>query len=266
MTETVRTATTITELVEAVQAAECATIEVRGRLEGAPSLRLQPGQRLRGAAGAAIRFEPKSDGIILTTNNTVEEIELHTDPKHRALYNDTAAEGFGRLTLRHLRTTGCIRLIAAGAASGGHVDARDLYVIEADVRDSDERSVGFGVEVIPGVFTLWNRHSSPNHRVSAELLGIAAGRAGLPVRGTGVSLGERSGAEKCRSTSLRLAGSTVMAALPLAQQIGSLVESLSFRGPMWMRFATSVKLPLMAPTTWPSTTGDGWSGGMHMAR
>ena len=189
MTETARVAATTAELVEAVQAAESATIEVRGRLEGAPSLRLKPGQKILGAAGAAIRFEPGRDWLILTAENAVEDIELRTDPEHCAVCNDTTFEGFGRLTLSDLRTTGCVRLIASGVAIGGHVDARDVHVVEADARAFDGRPVGFGVEVIPGAFTLWNRHVSQNHRVSAQLRGIAAGRQGHPVRGSGVLIG-----------------------------------------------------------------------------
>ena len=189
MRETVRVATTTAELAEAVQAAENATIEVRGRLEGAPSLRLKPGQKLHGAAGAVIRFESGRDGVILTADNVVEDLELRTDPERNALSNDTTFEGFGRLALSHLRTTGCVRLIATGTAVGGHVDARDIHVVEADARAFDERPAGFGVEVIPGAFTLWNRHVSQDHRVSAELRGIAAGRAGLPVRGSGILVG-----------------------------------------------------------------------------
>ncbi len=185
----IRPATTTAELVEAVQAAENVTIEVTGTLEGAPSLRLKPGQNLRGLAGAAIRFEQGHDGVILTADNVVEDVELQTDPERSALCNDTSFQGFGRLALRHLRTTGCVRLIAAEAATGGHVEARDIYVVEADTRAFAERPAGFGVEVIPGVFTLWNRHALQNHRISAELRGIRAGRAGLPVLGSGILIG-----------------------------------------------------------------------------
>lgn len=182
-------ATTVAELVEAVQAAQNASIKVRGRLEGAPSLRLKPGQKLHGAAGASIRFEPGRDGVVLTTDNVVEEIELQTDPGRRAVCNDTGAEGFGRLVLRRLRTTGCVRLIADDAAAGGHVEALDVHVLEADARAFEERPAGFGVEVVPGAFTLWNRQASQDRRVSAVLRGIAAGRAGTPVRGSGILVG-----------------------------------------------------------------------------
>ena len=189
MTETVRVATTVAELVEAVQAPESAMIEVRGNLEGVPSLRLNPGLKLLGAAGAAIRFQSERDGVIITADNIVEGLELQTDPERCAVCNDTTIEGFGRLMLSNLRTTGCVRLIAGGATGGGHVDARDINVVAADARAFDERPAGFGVEVVPGAFTLWNRHSSQDRRITARLRGIAAGRAGLPVRGSGILLG-----------------------------------------------------------------------------
>ena len=196
MTRPSRVATTAGELVEAMQSAEDAAIEVRGRIDSAPSLRLKPGQRLSGGADASIRFLPGHDGLVLAADNAVERIELHTDPERSALSNDIGFEGFGRLDIQHVRTTGCVRLIADGAAVGGHVDARDVHVADADARAYEERPAAFGVEVIPGAFTLWNRHASPNRRVSAELRGIAAGRAGLPVRGTGILVGGTAGGGK----------------------------------------------------------------------
>ncbi len=189
MSGTLRVATTTAELVEAAQAADNAAIEVRGALEGAPSLRLKPGQKLQGVSGASIQFDPGQDGVVLTADNTVDGIELRTDPDRRALFNDASAAGFGRLALTHLKTTGCVRLIAEGAAFGGHVEARNVHVVEADARAFEDRPSSFGVEVIPGAFTLWNRQTSRDRRVSAELRGILAGRAELPVRGSGVLVG-----------------------------------------------------------------------------
>ena len=80
MSKDLRVVTTAAELTDALQTAETATIEVRGRLEGVRSLRLKPGQKLRGTAGASIRFEPECDGVVLTTDNVVEAIELQTEP------------------------------------------------------------------------------------------------------------------------------------------------------------------------------------------
>lgn len=189
MSRTARTAATAAELVEAVQASENDSIEVKGKIEGVPSLRLRPGQKLYGETGASIRFEPGSQGVELTTDNVVEGVELHADLERRVLYNGTSDGGFGRLVLHRLRTTGCIHLIADDAGLRSAVDARDIHVVEADARAFNVRPFGFGVEVIPGAFTLMNRHTSRDSRVGAELRGIAAGRAGLPVRGSGILIG-----------------------------------------------------------------------------
>ena len=192
MSDTARVATTA-ELVEAIHAPGNAAIEVRGRIEGAPPLLLKPGQRLSGALGAFIGFEAGGDGLTLTTDNAVEGVELRTDPERSALRNDTRVAGFGRLELQRIRTTGGIRLIGDGATTDGHVDARDLHVLDADARGFGDRPAAFGVEVIPGAFTLWNRQASPNHVISADLRGIAVGRAGLPVRGAGILVGGTAG-------------------------------------------------------------------------
>ncbi len=186
MKKTARVVTTTAELIESTQSPESPSLEVRGQLEATPTLRLWPGQELRGSAGASICFKPGDDGVIVTSDNVVEGVELHTDRERCALSNDRTTGGFGRLRLSSLRTTGCIRLIAEGAALGGHVEARNVSVVDADARNFDERPSGFGVEVISGTFTLWNRQASKDCRVSASLCGIAIGRAGLPVQGTGI--------------------------------------------------------------------------------
>ena len=189
MNAMVRVAMTAAGLSEAAQAADNATIEVQGALDHAPSLRLKPGQALRGAPGASIRFVPGQDGVVLTADNSVENIELLADPERCALLNDTNTAGFGRLALSRVRTTGCVRIVADGDATGGHVEVQDMHVMDADASGFENRPSSFGVEVVPGAFTLWNRHASQERRVSAELRAIAAGRAGRPVRGSGVLVG-----------------------------------------------------------------------------
>jgi hypothetical protein len=45
------------------------------------------------------------------------------------------------------------------------------------------------VEVIAGAFTLWNQQTDPAVIVTADLTGLSAGRAGAPVRGSGIFVG-----------------------------------------------------------------------------
>jgi hypothetical protein len=58
--------------------------------------------------------------------------------------------------------------------------------VAADARPYEERPKGYGVEVIPGAFTLWNQHSDRAVTITAELTGLSAGRPGAPVRGSGI--------------------------------------------------------------------------------
>jgi hypothetical protein len=58
--------------------------------------------------------------------------------------------------------------------------------VAADARGYDERPKGYGVEVVPGAFTLWNQQADRAVTITADLTGLTAGRAGAPVRGSGI--------------------------------------------------------------------------------
>lgn len=193
MSDGIIVVSTKAELAAAATFAEDTIIEVKGAIEHAESLRLRPGQRLRGLAGASITFLPGQDGLVLSADNTVETIELRTEPTRRAICNDTSVRSFGNLALHNLRTTGCVHVFADDATEGGHVEVRDLHVVEADARWYEDRAPGFGVEVIPGVFSLRNKQISGDSLITADLRGISAGRPDAPVRGTGVLVGGTPG-------------------------------------------------------------------------
>lgn len=184
-----RTVSNAAELTEAAARPNAGPLSLMHTIDGLSTLRLAPGVSLRGQAGAALRFAPGQDGLCLTADNEVTGLELATDPDRPALFNDTGAPGFGRLVLTRLRLTGCLRVLAEGAASGGHVEAHDIVVLTADARGYNRRPKGYGVEVIPGAFTLWNLQTSTESLVTADLTGIVAGRAGAPVRGSGIFVG-----------------------------------------------------------------------------
>jgi hypothetical protein len=149
------------------------------------TFRLSPGQTLMAAnPNVALRFAKGQDGLQLSTNNHVEGLELSTDSDKRALFNDTRR--MGRLVLRKLRTKGAVQLLARDSVRSGHVEAEKVDIVAADALSYDERPKGYGVEVIPGAFTLWNQHSDRAVTITADLTGLTAGRAGAPVRGSGI--------------------------------------------------------------------------------
>ena len=162
-------------------------ITLAAALTEVPTLRLAPGQALKGAdAGAALHFAPGQDGLQLSADNEVAHLGLWADADKRSLYNDTSVAQWGRLTLQSLRLSGWVQLLARDAVRGGHLEAHDLDVVSADARGYDQRPKGYGVEVIAGAFTLWNQQSDAAVTITANLTGLSAGRAGAPVRGSGI--------------------------------------------------------------------------------
>jgi hypothetical protein len=159
------------ELLDALATAD--DIEVDGSLSGMPAITLRPGTRLR---GGTLRFGAK--GIRLTSDNQLEDVTVIVPDSEVAIGGGAA--DLGRTRLRNVRTRGQV-LLTPGR---GHVEADGLTVASADVRGREERPHGFGVEVLQGAFTLWNRSGAAG--LTATLTGISAGEAGAPVRGSGV--------------------------------------------------------------------------------
>jgi hypothetical protein len=175
------------ELVAATTDLTVANVIVTASLTGLRTLRLPPGKGLIGASpGLNLQFARGEDGIQLSTDNVVESLEVCTAPDCRAVYNDTQVERLGRLVLRNLRITGSVRLLARDQVRSGHVEADQIDIVAADARDYQERPKGYGVEVIPGAFTLWNQQSDRAVTLTADLVGLTAGRAGAPVYGSGI--------------------------------------------------------------------------------
>ncbi len=154
-------------------------IVAEGEISGMPMITLAEGQRL---SGGTLRFG--ASGVRLTRDNVLEGVTIIVPEHERAVLNDTGVPDWGRLELRDVRTEGQVLLLADGAARAGHVVVDGLHVAAADVRGRELRPHGFGVDVLQGAFTLWNRQDGGE--VTAELARISAGAAGRPVRGSGV--------------------------------------------------------------------------------
>jgi hypothetical protein len=118
-------------------------IEISGTIKGAPRVVLAPGVSLRGG-----RLEFGSKGVLLTQDNTVEDIEVVVPEHEIAIYADTTQTDWGALTLRGVTTVGQVAIIALDAVRSGHV-IDGLTVQAADVRGRADRPRGFGVEALP---------------------------------------------------------------------------------------------------------------------
>jgi len=180
-------AVTIEQLVAASKDASTQRITVRGDLAGAPSIRLSPGQSLRGEdEQSTVSFADGCDGVQLSSDNLIHDLRLHTAPEKRAIFNDTTVGNLGRLELRGVTTTGRVQILARDKVRGGHVDVTGLDIVAADARGETERPHGYGVYVLHGAFTLWNMQPDGGVTITADLVGLSAGRDGAPVRGSGI--------------------------------------------------------------------------------
>ncbi len=182
-----KSVTTVDELIAATRDKNAHHIVVRGGLTNAPSIRLAPGQSIRGDGDeAVISFAADIDGLQLSSDNRVHNVRLNATVNKRAIFNDTSVDSLGRIELRSVTTTGCVQILARDKVRGGHVDVNGLDIIAADARGEKERPHGYGVYVINGAFTLWNMQQDTSVVVSADLVGLSAGRDGAPVRGSGI--------------------------------------------------------------------------------
>jgi hypothetical protein len=181
-----RVVATAAELVAATKDSSVQKITIRGNLSGAPSVRLSPGQTLRGADEHAAIVFGGVDGVQLTSDNQIRGITLQTKPEKRAVFNDTGVASLGRIQLTAVAATGQVQILARDKVRSGHIEVDGLDVIAADARAQNDRPQGYGVHVLQGAFTLWNMQTDAAVTISARLVGLSAGRALAPVRGSGI--------------------------------------------------------------------------------
>jgi hypothetical protein len=183
--------TSVSELTEAARDSDVRIIVVAADLRDVPTIRLAPGTTLLGGASErpSLQFAADTDGLCLSTNNTVAGLDLIAADNRCAIWNDDSVTTLGTLGLRNINTAGRVRILARGKIRGGHVDAENVSIVFADAREEQVRPHGYGVDVLQGAFTLWNMQPDADVMVTANLAGLSAGRLGAPVRGSGIFVG-----------------------------------------------------------------------------
>ncbi len=172
--------TSAEQLANAIDAGE-QLLEIEGTISGSPSITLPEGATL---TGGELVFKGK--GVRLTANNTLKDITITTLDYEVAVYNDTSLNDAGTFHLENLTTVGQVYIVAEGNLRKVRVEADNVFVKEADVRGRVEQPHGFGVDVLQGGFTLWNRNPDPSSSFTATLRGLSAGTEETPIRGSGI--------------------------------------------------------------------------------
>jgi len=153
-----------------------------------PEIHLPPNKTLRGRPDRAsvLKFAAGVNGVCLRSGNVLADLVLVTAPDRYAIWNDESVSNLGTVTLGSVSTVGRVRLLARSAVRGGHVEIEGLDIVAADARSGKERPHEYGVEVQQAAFTLWNMQSDSSVKITANLVGLSAGRLGSPVLGGGV--------------------------------------------------------------------------------
>jgi hypothetical protein len=145
------TVKTAHQLADAIEAG-AQEIVVDGRITGSPSITLPEGTTL---CGGELAFLAK--GVRLSRDNTLQDITITTTPYEVAVYNDTSVPDAGTLSFNNVTTVGQVYIVAEGDTMTIRVQADGLHVRDADVRGRVEQPHGYGVDVLQGELTLWNR-------------------------------------------------------------------------------------------------------------
>lgn len=176
------------ELLDAASAIDVISIVCMNSIDGLHHFALNPKVTLRGFPGTVSRLEFISgeQGIALTRDNCLVDIEVCTDSDQAAISASPNNGDWGILELRNLVVTGRVLLEAQGTHVKGHVQVCDLHIRAADASQQERRPSGYGVNVKQGAFTLWNLSDTPESRISADLIGISIGLPGAPVYGSGI--------------------------------------------------------------------------------
>ena len=179
--------TTVEALVTAAKDNTINSIVVTESLAEVPSIRLSPGQSLRGSGEpVTLRFSFDAEGLQLSSDNQVQSLHLEVLPTKRAIFNDVSVSSLGRIELASITTMGRVQILARDKVQAGHVEINGLDIVAADARAEMDRPHEYGVYVLQGAFTLWNMQPDKGIEITANLVGLSAGRIGNPVLGSGI--------------------------------------------------------------------------------
>jgi hypothetical protein len=185
---TERVVESVEELLTAVSDPAVTTVIVGSNLAQVPAIRLTPGKGLLGSENSrpTLQFLPDIDGIQLSSDNVVTGLNLLASDNRCAIQNDASVPSMGTLRLCNLTITGRVRILARDSVRTGHVVVEDLDIVSADAREEKERPHEYGVDVLQGAFTLWNKQADHDVVITANISGLSTGRLGAPVLGSGV--------------------------------------------------------------------------------
>lgn len=126
------------------------------------------------------------DGVGVTADNTVSNINITTLENQKAIFNALAEEDLGTFTFQNLKLNGMFSFIARKGTMKATINADHIDIITADARANFEQPQKFGVNTLQGAFTIYNYNKEPQSNLTVSATHISCGREDAPVKGSGI--------------------------------------------------------------------------------
>jgi hypothetical protein len=127
-----------------------------------------------------------SDGIGVTANNQITDLNIQTADQQRAIFNAGQVENLGTLTFKNLIVKGQFSVIMRAPSKLAEINLEQIHVVSADTRHFLEQPQKYGVSVLQGALTIYNFNSDPTSLIKVNAHEIAIGEKEQPVVGSGV--------------------------------------------------------------------------------
>lgn len=177
---------TVEELVAASQDRTARYLILRNDLTDVPSVRLMPFQSISGEFdGKKIKFQKGAEGFCLSKGNELKNLIIETDPDKRVIYQDQEMESMSTHHLSRLSVQGQISFIVGDKTKKGHIDASFVHVKHAATMQLLDRPNRFGVDMLQGAFTIWNK-SENNCEIDVDISHFSCGGETTPINGSGL--------------------------------------------------------------------------------
>lgn len=127
-----------------------------------------------------------SDGIGVSANNAVRNLNIDAPVNHKAIFNTTVQQDLGTFTFESLLVKGQIFIITRVGVEKANVVIDNVDIHSADARHYLEQPQKYGVNVLQGALTIYNINANKNSLLSVTVSNLSVGRKNAPVSGCGV--------------------------------------------------------------------------------
>lgn len=127
-----------------------------------------------------------TNGIGLTCNNHITDLDIQAPIQHKAIYNTLAAPDLGHFVFSNLTLTGQFSFITRTGTQKASVEVNGLDIIAADSRHYLEQPQKYGVNALQGAFTVFNFNSDKDSVLNLSVNNLRIGRKKAPVLGSGL--------------------------------------------------------------------------------